>query len=58
MNFLKEDVVITNMVDYDGLLKFDTDQITNHPEDYVVDLNSKIMPSGISVHDYTFRFFL
>ena len=47
MRFLKDDKVITNIEDYESLLKFDTDQITDHLEDFVIDLNAKIKPSGI-----------
>lgn len=47
MKFLKDDKVITDIQDYDSLLNFDTDQITDHLEDFVVDLNAKIKPSGI-----------
>ena len=47
MKFLEEDKVISDVEDYESLLRFDTDQITDHLEDFVIDLNSKIKPSGI-----------
>lgn len=47
MRFLTEDKTISNIEDYESLLKFDTDQITDHLEDFVIELNSKIKPSGI-----------
>ena len=47
MQFLKEDKIILDIEDYDFLLTFDTDEITDYLEDFVNMLNSKIKPSGI-----------
>ncbi len=47
MRFLTDDKTISDIENYESLLKFDTDQITDHLEDFVIELNSKIKPSGI-----------
>lgn len=47
MRFLHEDKVISNIEDYESLLTFDTDEITDRLEDFVSELNLAIKPSGI-----------
>ena len=47
MRFLTDDKTISDVEDYQSLLKFDTDQITDHLEDFVIELNAWIKPRGI-----------
>lgn len=47
MRFLSEDRIVSDIDNYDALLDFDSDKITDHLEDFVADLNSKIKPSGV-----------
>ena len=60
MKFLKEDKVIVDIQDYESLLKFNTDQITDHLEDFVIDLNAKMKSSDImsTIADPELFFFL